>query len=378
MLKIFLTGDAHIGLQYPSWRRGTILAEARLDVFSNMVNTANDEGCNLFVIAGDLFESNDQCSRGEVQKLLDILSQFQGAVAILPGNHDYYDPKVPLWQYLREIAAAKNNILLLTNNQPYPVRVGEEWAAFYPAPCRSQHSVNGENNLAWIKAEEIPDDCNYRIGVAHGTLRGEALDNENLYFPMGLDELNRIPMDVWLLGHVHVPFPRILRADSYTEGERIFNAGTPVQTHHNCNTEGCAFIIRVTPDKRVSAKKVVVGPYRFFARNINLEAGRMKAGLAAQLRNIPDNSVVDLRLFGAVSAEEYDHRVEIVEAATYRFFEVNYASFSLTRMLSQEDIKKNFPETSFPAQLLNALMAEPKEAQMVFELLASLKGGSSL
>ena len=47
-------------------------------------------------------------------------------------------------------------------------------------------------------------------------------------------------------------------------------------------------------------------------------------------------------------------------------------------MLSQEDIKKNFPETSFSAQLLNALMAEPKEAQMAFELLASLKGGSSL
>lgn len=58
MLKIFLTGDAHIGLQYAKWRKGTTLAEVRLDVFSDMVNTANAEGCDLFVIAGDLFEDN--------------------------------------------------------------------------------------------------------------------------------------------------------------------------------------------------------------------------------------------------------------------------------------------------------------------------------
>lgn len=104
----------------------------------------------------------------------------------------------------------------------------------------------------------------------------------------------------------------------------------------------------------------------------------MKVGLLAQLRDIPNNSAVDLHLFGAVSAEEYGHRVEIVESATSRFFETNYADFSLTRLISQEDINKIFPETSFPAQLLNALMAEPKEAQMAFELLASLKGGSAL
>lgn len=261
----------------------------------------------------------------------------------------------------------------MTNDQPYPVRVGEEWAVLYPAPCRSQHSVNGENNLAWIKAEEISDGSSYRIGVAHGTLRGESFDSEDLYFPMSRDELNNIPMDAWLLGHVHIPFPRSLNVDSYMEGERIFNAGTPFQTHHNCNTEGCALIVNVTPEKRVRAKKIVVGPYRFFARNINLEAGKMGASLQAQLRDIPDNSVVDLHLFGAVSAEEYDHRAEIIKAATSRFFEVDYADFSLTRLISQEDINKNFPETSFPAQLLQALMAEPKEAQMAYELLTSLK-----
>lgn len=58
MLRIFLTGDNHIGLKYMGHgATGTVLAQKRMDAFQNMVQIANEEECGLFVIAGDLFEN---------------------------------------------------------------------------------------------------------------------------------------------------------------------------------------------------------------------------------------------------------------------------------------------------------------------------------
>ena len=56
MLKIFLTGDNHIGLKYMGHgAAGTVLAQKRMDAFHSMVQIANEEECGLFVIAGNIF-----------------------------------------------------------------------------------------------------------------------------------------------------------------------------------------------------------------------------------------------------------------------------------------------------------------------------------
>lgn len=56
MLRIFLTGDNHIGLRYAGHEASAELAAARIDAFAGMVEAANENGCELFVVAGDLFE----------------------------------------------------------------------------------------------------------------------------------------------------------------------------------------------------------------------------------------------------------------------------------------------------------------------------------
>ncbi len=58
MLKIFLTGDNHIGSKYANYgEKATYLAEKRIDAFENMVSIANEEQCSIFAIAGDLFDN---------------------------------------------------------------------------------------------------------------------------------------------------------------------------------------------------------------------------------------------------------------------------------------------------------------------------------
>ena len=374
MLRIFVTGDNHIGLKYASHEQAAILSARRIAAFEGMVDAANRENCALFAITGDLFENTYSVSKRDIKTLLDILSQFRGTVIVLPGNHDYYDKDVKVWQYFKDVMTACDNIMLLTDYRPYEITANGEDVVIYPALCTSLHSAPGQNNLGWIKNLEIVKDGAYHIGIAHGAVEGETIDKEGHYFLMTRSELEAISVDAWLIGHTHVPFPRNL-TEAFTDCDKIFNPGTHVQTDVSCNTEGQCFIVEISEDKTVRAKKVLSGNLRFYRKNISVTAGNMETIITRELADIPNDSVVDMILTGAVSAEEYEDRANIIETRLARFVEGTYNDYALSKLISQALIESEFPETSFSAGLLTALLDKPKEAQLAYELLKSLKEG---
>ena len=374
MLRIFVTGDNHIGLKYASHEQAAVLSSRRITAFESMVESANKENCALFTITGDLFENTYSVSKRDIKALLDTLSKFRGTVIVLPGNHDYYDKDVKVWQYFKDVMTSYDNIMLLTEYRPYEITANGEDVVLYPALCTSLHSAPGQNNLGWIKDWEITNDGAYHIGIAHGAVEGETIDNEGHYFLMKRSELEDIPVDAWLIGHTHVPFPRNL-TEAFTVSDKIFNAGTHVQTDVSCNTEGQCFVIEISENKTVQAKKVASGNLRFYRKNISVTAGNMENIIIRELADISDDSVVDVVLTGAVSAEEYEDRASIIENALSRFIEGTYNDYALSKLISKELIESEFPETSFSAGLLTSLLDEPKEAQLAYELLKSLKEG---
>ena len=372
MLRIFLTGDNHIGLRYAGHEASAELAAARIDAFAGMVEAANENGCVLFVVAGDLFERLRGIAKRDIKAVVDALSRFNGTVAVLPGNHDYYSPDAKLWQDFSDCAQSADNVMLLKEYRPYRVSAGDNDVVLYPALCTSMHSAPGENNLGWIKEAEI-DPSVFNIGIAHGAVEGETIDSEGLYFLMSRPELEAIPVDVWLIGHTHVPFPTL--TDSFTDAGRIFNAGTHVQTDVNCNCPGQCFIIELSDDKSVRAKQVETGNLRFYRKNVALSPGTMEDTLRRELSAFGDGSVVDLRLSGSVTTDEYDARHELLEELLGRFIEGTYSDTELSRLISAEIIDAEFAETSFAAGFLKGLLDEPKEAQLAYELLKSLGEG---
>ena len=374
MLRIFVTGDNHIGLKYASHEQAAVLSSRRITAFESMVESANKENCALFTITGDLFENTYSVSKRDIKALLDTLSKFRGTVIVIPGNHDYYDKDVKVWQYFKDVMTSYDNIMLLTEYRPYEITANGEDVVLYPALCTSLHSAPGQNNLGWIKDLEIANDGAYHIGIAHGAIEGETIDNEGHYFLMNRSELEDIPVDAWLIGHTHVPFPRNL-TETFTASDKIFNAGTHVQTDVACNTEGQCFVIEISENKTVQAKKVASGNLRFYRKNISVTAGNMENIIIRELADISDDSVVDIVLTGAVSAEEYEDRASIIENVLSRFVEGTYNDYALSKLISKELIESEFPETSFSAGLLTSLLDEPKEAQLAYELLKSLKEG---
>ncbi len=376
MLKIFVTGDNHIGLKYAKHgEKAAFLAEKRISAFKEMVKKANEEECGLFVITGDLFENISGIAKKDVVSLLNILSEFSGTVAVLPGNHDYYDEEAKIWKDFRSASDSCHNVLLLNEYRPYSLFAGDDEVIIYPAFCTSKHSEPGENNLGWIKDENIVPDEIYRIGVAHGAVEGETIDSEGRYFLMTRKELEAIPVDAWLIGHTHVPFPNNL-TEEFSSCDRIFNAGSHVQQDVATNTEGSCFIIEIGEDKKIKAKKFLSGNIRFYRPEIILSAGKMKEILERELSVFDGESVIDgMILSGTANKDEYEDRREIIENALSRFVSGSYDDSSLSRLISKELIDSEFAETSLSAAVLSALLEEPKEAQLVYELLGELKGG---
>lgn len=375
-MRIFVTGDDHIGKVYAGHEKRRELAEERLVALTRMVKQANVERCGLFAVTGDLFENVGSISQKQVKAVVETLSEFDGSVVVLPGNHDYYTPEAKVWRDFMDCSSGKDNIAVLTKYEPYEFDIADETAVIYPAFCDKPHSAPGENKLGWIRERKFPDDGKIRIGMAHGAVEGESHDSEGAYFMMTRKELCDIPVDVWLIGHTHVPFPNTLTRNFAPQKERIFNAGSHVQTDVSNNTEGLCFIIEIDANKNIRAKKYVSGNLRFYRRSVSLSAGNMERELSEAVEDIEDNSVVELILSGAVSEKEYIGRRGITEAALERFLEYKYDDTGLARLITKEFVEEQFPvETSFARSLLTDLLSDPKEAQLAYELIMSVKEG---
>ena len=383
MLKIFLTGDNHFGKKYnryPDVRERLI--RSRYDSLERMVRKAESEGCELFAVTGDLFDNNVSVDKKTVQKTVEILAQFNGTVLVLPGNHDYYTGEEKVWRYFESaLNAVDNNIVLLNEFRPYPFSCGGEQVMVYPAFCQSKHSR--ENNLDWIKEAEISRQGVINIGSAPGAIQGVTPDLKQEYFLMTEKELEAIPMDVWLIGHTHIPYPGDLKEDEDTFGHKIFNAGTHEQTDLSNNSEGLGFIITVRKEgtqANVGARKFISGQIRYFDLKLTVHSHQWETlekvlteGIAKEAAWPKEDTVIRVSVSGTVCKEDYDTKERIAKEALDGFLAAEFDGSGLSEEITKERIWQEFAQTSFAARFLERLSDDPVKLQMAYELLQTCR-----
>ncbi len=370
MVKLFVTGDVHIGKKYDRYPEiRDRLIESRFRCMERCVRAAERENCAFFVITGDLFDNVSSVRQQDVKRVVDILSGFGGRVLVLPGNHDYCTGEEKVWKdFQSAMAKTENNITLFTEFRAYPFDAGEETVTFYPAFCQSKHSDT--NNLGWLKGQ-APDASTYHIGIAHGALEGLSPDMKGEYFLMTERELNAIPVDAWLIGHTHIPYPGDLPADKDAAGYRIFNAGTPEQTDLSNNTSGVCFVLtleRSAGKTTVAARSYQSGEIRFFDVAAAVQGDGLEAAVQSAVRELPETAVVRLTVNGTAPGAEYAEKQRIYDDALRRFLTYEVADAGLSEKITPEQIRAEFAEIGFAAQLLEAL-SDPKEIQMAYELI---------
>lgn len=375
MIKIFVTGDNHFGKKYDRYPEiRDRLVDNRFVCFEKMVEKAEQEGCDIFAVTGDLFDNCSSIRKSDIERVVRILAGFAGRVLVLPGNHDYYTGEEKVWKDFDDaLRTCDNNIIRLDRFEPYPIEIAEETVVIYPAFCRSKHSR--ENNLGWIKETSVPKNGQINIGMAHGAIEGVTPDMQKEYFLMTEPELQAIPMDVWLVGHTHIPYPAGLSEDEEIGGYRIFNAGTHAQTDLHNNTRGYGFIISVDKqgDKaQVSAKKYQSGMIFFYdiaVRVSSAEGDSLEALLQEKLDPLEAESVVRLIVTGSVLSEEYSRRQELYKKYCDRFLSWELQDDELHEEITLDRVREEFAESSFAAKLMEALQGDQTELQMAYELL---------
>ena len=375
-MKLFVTGDNHIGRKFDKYSIKNQLIESRFLCLKDMIETAEKEQCEFFVITGDLFDNTYAITKKDVKRVVEILAGFNQNVLVLPGNHDFYSGNEQLWNDFMTMADAHSNIIVLNEYQPYEFDSSDGPAAFYPAYCDSKHSDT--NRLDWIKEENIDGVSKYNIGIAHGALEGLAIDTEGAYFPMTRTELDSIPMDVWLLGHAHVTEPAIPANEEKT-GYTIFNAGTHEQLDLHNNTEGNAFVITLQNNdgiKKILAKRVVTGRIRYYDEKLAFNATDNKSlekTIEELVKDYSSNSIVRMTISGSIDASEYQKKEAIYEAQLSRFLDHMIYDNDLSEKITSEKIENEFSEIGFAAKFLKGLLDDPVELQMAYDIVKSLK-----
>ncbi|MBC7690954.1 MAG: metallophosphoesterase [Methylotenera sp.] len=389
-LKIFHTADIHLGLQFSKYPDDLSkkLREGRFETLVRMVQTANAERCQLFVVGGDMFDTT-QVAKKLVVQAAKILSEFEGVVVVLPGNHDFItgtDPSThnDLWSAFQE--AHSDRVLLLTEKKPYSLKSFDLDVCLYPAPCQNKHSKT--HAVSWLESTEKAEDTTYHVGLAHGSFEGVSADIEGEYYPMKKDDLLVHKMDIWLMGHIHIQYPQKPGAS-----DKIFYPSTPEPDGFDCRHEGRAWILEVDPEKRVTARSTSTGHYRFLQDSVRIES---QADLdLLKLRYKGDsfkNTLVKLTLEGSLAKAEYATLNSLLQALKDDLLFLKYDDSGVRVKLTPSDIDSEFTPESFPHLLLTSLsgktqstesldspeLHEDRDAlQLAYELIQELKQGAA-
>lgn len=367
-LKIFLTSDVHLGMKFAGRPEVQAeLAEARFSTLSRLVQRANEEKCNLFVVAGDLFEKVSVAKK-DVIRAAQILGGFQGnLLTVLPGNHDYITGEQgDLWSTFEEHAG--DNVKVLKFKQIESLQHYDLNVNLYAAPCNSKHS--SENCIGWIENEPRDGDL-LHIGVAHGSLEGFSPDFDRRYFPMTPSQLHACGLDLWLMGHTHIQYPKVPGPR-----DRIFYPATPEPDGFDCGHEGKAWILEMDEEKNIKAESIATGSFFFMDEELFLNQDSELEQLLSNLLP-PDHSniLLNLKLKGRLSEEEYGKLGEIREILSDLFYlKLEYGE--VAQAITPDYIDKEYTKGSFPHTLLTALAEDEddREAlQIAYELMKELK-----
>lgn len=361
------TSDLHIGMKFKNYIDNVSreLQEARFRALENMVNIANERGCSLFLIAGDLFESAADTNKKYIDEIISILKKFHGEyVAILPGNHDFFNVTNFWVTFINSIK--DTNIILLNEYKPYELEINDEKVVLYPAYCDLKHSK--ENRLDWIKEHRDFDKDAFNILVAHGSIKGISPDMKDEYFSMSIDEINSLGVDMAVVGHMHINYPFV----DEVKNQKLLIPGTPEPDGLDCRHEGYAWVVDVVDKGNFSAVKVKTGTYRFVDDKCIINSYKELEDYKNKLlEDNPKFKIVRVSFSGSIEGDYSDERKKCFDDLSKKLFYFEYSDY-IRKKFDKSQIDKEFSIGSLPHRILSKI--DDKELlELAYEKIMEVK-----
>jgi exonuclease SbcD len=198
MLKILHTADIHLGAKFSGLgNKGASQREQLRATFKNVIATAIDERVSIVLIAGDLFDANQQPQRNIdlVIEQFNVLGSNNIPVCLIPGTHDSLDSSSIYRKVDFEGKCANLKIFADENIsfKEYP----HLDLTVYGKPNLSNRSY-----ISPLKGLKRSTPSKFHVAMAHGSVYiPEKIAEDDHVFR--LEEIKASGMDYLALGHWH-------------------------------------------------------------------------------------------------------------------------------------------------------------------------------
>ena len=315
MLRIIHTADVHLGARHDDLgEQAAAQRERQFAAFKAAIDLALAEKVDLFLIAGDLFDSNVQPRRSveRVAAELKRLAEARIRSVIIPGTHDVYDRASIYRAYdlaaLAGCAPDDDLVTVLDPEHPW-VHLGALDAVVHGrvfATKRAPHSplegLSAASAGTAASDDATPPAATWRIGMVHGSIAipGRTEHDEVV---ITTEEIAASGLDYLALGHWHSMQTGKAGGVSYAY------AGAPEAVALDQDRAGKVLLVEL--DERAGKRVVTisdrqVGRTRFEKAEIDAATVDSQPALVALLaaRADPD-LVLDVRLVG-IRRDELD------------------------------------------------------------------------
>ena len=315
MLRIIHTADVHLGARHDDLgEQASAQRERQFAAFTAAIDLALAEKVDLFLIAGDLFDSNVQPKRSveRVAAQLRRLAESKIRTVIIPGTHDAYDRSSIYRTYdLKALAGSTADddlVTILTPEQGSIHLTACDVVVHGPvfATKRAPHSP-----LRDLTGQPGDPPATWRLGMVHGSIAIPG-KTERDDVVITTDEMAATGFDYLALGHWHSS------QQSRAGGVTYAYAGAPEAVALDQDRAGKVLLVELeeTGGRRsVTVQEHQVGATRFEKLELDAASIASQPALIDSLQKRADpNLVLDARVVG-VRPDELDLNLDEIEAA---------------------------------------------------------------
>jgi exonuclease SbcD len=198
MLKILHTADIHLGAKFSGLgNKGASQREQLRATFKNVIATAIDERVNIVLIAGDLFDANQQPQRNIdlVIEQFNLLGSNNIPVCLIPGTHDSFDSS-SIYRKV-DFEGRCSNLKIFTDENISCKEYPNLDLTVYGKP-----NLSNKSRISPLKGLKRATSSRFHIAIAHGSfyIPEKIAEDDHIF---RLEEVKASGMDYLALGHWH-------------------------------------------------------------------------------------------------------------------------------------------------------------------------------
>ena len=326
MPRLLHMADVHLGARHHDLGEAAATQrERQFEAFRRAIDLALAEKVDVVLVAGDLFDSNQQ-PRRSVERAAAEFGRLAGAgihAVVIPGTHDVYDPasiyRVHDLAALAGQKAGADMVVVLTPERPDVVFPGLDLVVYGRVAATKRMASSPLDGFTARDDQR----ARWRVGLIHGSLRvSGVVEADDVLFTDA--EVAASGLHYLALGHWH-------SFRQGVQGETTWAyAGAPEPVA--VDQDGAGQVLSVDLEEREGREYVSITPHiigRTSFKHLDVDAADLasQVALVEQLRASADpDLVLDVRIVGILPDELEIQEEEVERQLAPGFFKVRVRS----------------------------------------------------